>query len=76
MKEGKIVAGQRGPRSWRGRVPLLAHLPPHVSWQADDPQCCPCPPLPGLGPDGEVTAPATPGVSQLLAVRPHYSTVR
>lgn len=72
VKKGKIVAGQRGAVGWEGKVPdLPIPLPPHPSWQAHDSQCFSCPPRPGLGPDGEVTAVATSVVSPLPAVRPY-----
>lgn len=49
--KGKLWLGRGGQESWEGRVPL----PPHTSRLAYDPQRCPCLPLPGLSPEGEVT---------------------
>lgn len=54
MKEGKIVAGQRGALGMGGESPPSFHPSFHRSWQVHDPHCCSC-----LGPEGE----ATPGVS-------------
>ena len=53
MKEGKIVAGQRGAGGAGRGKPLLS-----LYTQPGRPTtpCCPCSPLPNLGPEGEVRA--------------------
>lgn len=53
--KGKLRLGRGGQGSWEGRVPLLVPLPLYTSRQAYGPQHCPCLPLPGLSPEGEVT---------------------